>query len=321
MPWLKLIRWKNLLIIFLTQFLAWRCVITPQILGFNGKLAFFFSTVNFLCLSASTVLIAAAGYIINDYFDIKIDTINRPEKVVLGKAIPRRKAILLHTLLNVIALLLAGYVAAQTRHFEWLLLQVGCTVLLWFYSTHFKRQYMTGNIVVALLTALTILILVVYNPGIYKITITQSLAVNGSPFLPVWTLIVYAFFAFMLTWMREIVKDMEDFQGDEAEGCVTMPIKKGLQYSVTFIRVLSSLVVISLAAACYLLFLFHYRLFAGYLLALLIIPVIIWAIYLNRQHTAQHYYECSKRLKIIMVLGVLSLVVYYIQLFLSNAVN
>src|ERR1700722_9395935 len=102
MALLRLIRWKNLLIIFLTQFLAWRCIITPQIFGLNSGLSFFFSTVNFLFLSLSTVLIAAAGYIINDYFDIKIDTINKPEKVVLGKAIERKKAIILHTTLNII---------------------------------------------------------------------------------------------------------------------------------------------------------------------------------------------------------------------------
>ena len=319
MALLRLIRWKNLLIIFLTQFLAWRCIITPQIFGLNSGLSFFFSTVNFLFLSLSTVLIAAAGYIINDYFDIKIDTINKPEKVVLGKAIERKKAIILHTTLNIIALTMAGYVAARAHHYEWLLLQLSCTVLLWFYSTHFKRRYMIGNIVVALLTALTILVLIIYNPGIYQVTKTQAMAVNGSSFLPVWTLIVYAFFAFMLTGMREIVKDMEDFKGDEAEGCVTMPIKKGLEYSVRFTQILVVLVIIPLMAACYILFQHQYRLLAGYILALLVIPIALWSVYLGRQAISQHYHDSSRWLKIIMILGVFSLVIYYLQLFLSNA--
>ena len=162
MPWLQLIRWQNLLIIFLTQLLAWAFVVlpcSPCILG----------PVNFLCIALSTLLIAAAGYIINDYFDIRIDTINRPDKVVLEKAIPRKQAIIAHTLLNVIALLLAGYVAAQAHHYEWLLLQAGCTLLLWFYSTDLKKQYLSGNIAVSLLAALTILILLGYEPALHRL--------------------------------------------------------------------------------------------------------------------------------------------------------
>jgi len=124
MPWLQLIRWKNLLIVFLTQFLAWWCVILP---GMPVVL----TPLHFLLLSLSTVLIAAAGYIINDYFDIKIDTINKPEKVVLEKIIPRKQAIIAHSLLNVVALILAGYVAAQAHHYEWLLLHAAALVLFY----------------------------------------------------------------------------------------------------------------------------------------------------------------------------------------------
>src|SRR5690606_14241475 len=110
-------------------------------------------------VSASTVMIAGAGYIINDYFDIRIDNINRPEKMVLERTIPRRMAIIMHTALNLIALFLAGLVARKAGNYSWLLLQLCCTLLLWFYSTHFKRQFATGNIVVSLLTALTIVTL------------------------------------------------------------------------------------------------------------------------------------------------------------------
>ena len=318
MAWLRLIRWKNLLIIFLTQFLAWRCVIVPQISGLISHRAFFFFTVNFLCISISTILIAAAGYIINDYFDIKIDTINRPDKVILGKTIARKTAIVLHTILNIVALFLAGFVAAQTGDYEWLLLQLSCTVLLWFYSTHFKRQYISGNLVVSLLTALTILILIVYNPAIYQITPLQALSVNGTSFLPAWTLIIYSFFAFMLTWMREVVKDMEDFKGDEAEGCITMPIKKGLKYSIRFVRTLSALVIITLIISGYILFRHQYWLLCGYILLLLVLPLVNWIVYLDKEFTSQHYHMCSRRLKIIMVFGVMSLLVYYFQLILSN---
>ena len=123
MPWLRLIRWKNLLIIFLTQFLVWGCVILPE----NPKVLVPF---NFLLITVSTMLIAAAGYIINDYFDIKIDFINHTEKLILEKVIPRKQAIISHTVLNVIALFLAAIVAMQAHHLEWLFFQATCTVLL-----------------------------------------------------------------------------------------------------------------------------------------------------------------------------------------------
>ncbi len=293
MPWLQLIRWKNLLIIFLTQFLAWWCVIlpgAPQVL----------TCTNFLCLALSTMLIAAAGYIINDYFDIKIDSINKPQKMVLEVSIPRKQAIIAHTILNVIAILLAAYVAAQAHHFEWLLLQGCCSLLLWFYSTHFKRQYVTGNVVVAILTALTIVSLVIYEPSMH--------------YFPKMVLLVYAYFAFMLTWIREIVKDMEDHIGDQTEGCVTMPIKKGLDYSTRFCIVLSVLVMLPLGYASITLFQRNYTLLSLYITAVLIIPIITWCLFLPWKTTTQHYHKASSGVKAIMLLGICSLLIYHFQL-------
>jgi len=297
MPWLQLVRWQNLLIIFLTQLLAWWCVVMPQ----SPAILNLF---NFCCLALSTVLIAAAGYIINDYFDIKIDTINKPGKVVLEKIIPRKQAIIAHALLNTIALLLAGYVAAQAHHYEWLLLQAVCSLLLWFYSTDFKRQYITGNVVVAILTALTILILIIYEPAMHQF----SKAV----------LLIYAYFAFMLTWMREIVKDMEDHIGDEAGGCITMPVKKGLDYSARFSIALSLLVILPLGLASVVLFTYHYQWLSVYVAAVLIAPLIWWSVFLVRNSTTRHYHNARRGLKIIMLLGICSLIIYHLQLFATR---
>jgi 4-hydroxybenzoate polyprenyltransferase len=294
MPWLKLVRWRNLLIILFTQWLAWRCVIvplSPSVLD----------AVSFCYLALSTLLIAAAGYAINDYFDIRIDIINRPEDVVLEVSIPRKSAIIAHTIMNVVALVLAAMVAARAHHYEWLLLQAGCTLLLWFYSTHLKRQYMTGNIAVALLTALTILTLVVYEPELHRLS------------MPFWILATYSCFAFLLTWVREITKDMEDYRGDDAEGCVTMPIKKGLAYSTTFIRVLMAAAILSVSVAAILLFSWHYYLLGIYSVVVLALPMLVWAIFVGRSYTTAHYATASRWLKAIMVLGVCSLLIYYLQ--------
>jgi len=306
MPWLQLIRWKNLIIIFLTQLLAWWCVILPE----SPEVL---NPVNFLLLSLSTMLIAAAGYIINDYFDIKIDAINKPDKLVLEKAIPRKQAIIAHAALNIIALILAGYVAARAHHYEWPLLQAACIILLWFYSTHFKRQYMTGNIVVALLTSFTIITLAVYEPAMHGLVHLPGGNYSPSP-LPVLVLLVFAYFAFMLTWMREIVKDMEDLGGDAAGGCATIPVKKGLKYARNFTIMLSAWVLLPLAVMA--VKLYHYGFTALTAdTALLLFTLLNWSIFMFMGQAAkQHYHKASRGLKIIMLMGLCLLVIYHFSI-------
>lgn len=299
---LRLIRWKNLAIIFLTQFLAWACVLLPQ----HSRAPYLLTLPNFLCLSLSTIFIAAAGYIINDYFDIRIDLINKPDEVILGKTIPRKTAIFAHASLNIVAVLLAASVALKAHHPEWLLLQLTCIALLWLYSTSFKRQYVIGNVVIALLTALTILTLVVYEPAI------------RAPSLPLYALGVYAWFAFMLTWMREIVKDMEDYLGDSAEGCVTMPIRKGLRYAARFTLVLGGITLSMLSLSALSLFRSHFYLLAAYIALMLAVPLTAWMVALPRRHNTGHYHTASRWLKLIMVAGVCSLLIYYFQLVTSR---
>ncbi len=311
MYWLQLIRWKNLLIVFLTQLLAWACVILP--IRDYSELSLLLDGKNFFLLSLSTVLIAAAGYIINDYFDIKIDVINRPEKMVLEKQIPLKFAILMHSLLNVAALIMSAYVARLAGHYSWLALQLSCTILLWFYSTHFKRQFMTGNVVVALLTALTIVVLILYEPAIHTLASQGAFIIipdNKIP-NPVWVLGIYTCFAFTLTWMREIVKDMEDFKGDAQEGCITMPIQWGLLRSVRFTQVLGIVALIPLITGAVKLLNAGWMMLGIYTILLLTIPIMVWMYYLPKKATSQHYHTMSRWLKMIMISGIGSLIIYY----------
>lgn len=310
MPWLKLIRWQNLLIISLTQLLVWWCVVLPQ----QPRVL---TAAHFCLLTLSTVLIAAAGYIINDYFDIKIDQVNHPEKMVLGKSIPRKTAIIAHTVINVIGIALAGYVAHKARHYEWLLLQLGCASLLWFYSTTYKRRYMVGNITVALLTSLAVMALLIYEPVIQR-SVSLPFLHSGNPNrpspLPFWILCYYAYFAFMLTWMREIVKDMEDLEGDDAEGCVTMPITRGLRYATSFTSVIGVLAILPLLSSAIVLHRHGYTVMAFYVIVLLAIPLALWIWFLwHGPASPAHYHKASRLLKIIMVLGICSLLIYKYQ--------
>lgn len=313
MYWLKLIRWQNLLIVFLTQMLAWACVLLP--LQHHKEVMLLLKPSNFLLISSSTLAIAAAGYIINDYFDIKIDIINRPHTVILEKKIPLRMAIIAHSILNVAGIVMAAVVARRAGHYSWLALQIACSVMLWFYSTHFKRQFMIGNLVVALLTSFTILVLMLYEPAMHYYLIQPAFVPSGTNSIPnpAWVLGIYTCFAFALTWMREIVKDMEDFKGDANEGCITMPIKWGLQRSAYFTQLLGVIAMLPLISGAIKLLAAHWYVLGIYCIVLLALPVAVWTLMLNTKATTQHYHSMSRWLKIIMISGIGSLILYYVQ--------
>ncbi len=308
MDWLRLIRWKNLLIVFFTQLLVWYCLIYRK----ESFMGLFFTTLDFLPLGVSTVLIAAAGYIINDYFDIKIDIINRPDKVVIEKRIPLRAAIIAHVLLNAFSLALVFPLAIRHGHPEWMGVQVLCIALLWFYSTHFKRQLLSGNIVVSLLAASTVIVLDVYSPAIRGVE--KRVVGAGGPAAaidPVWILYGYAFFAFMLTWMREIVKDMEDVKGDAEQGCNTLPIKTGLEFTAQFVRVLGAFTLLILGAASIFVFKMGYVYLGIYTTLAVLLPLLWLTFTLGKVNTTAYFAIASRWLKIIMIAGICSLIVYH----------
>ena len=313
----QLARWRNLLIVLLTQWFVWLCVVNPM-RDWSAEPTFL-TPLNFLLLSLSTVFIAAAGYIINDYFDVKIDLINKPNKVIIERLISRRTAILLHSGLNVLGFILAFYLAAKLNNYWVVTIQFVCTILLWFYSTTFKRQFVTGNVVVALLTGLTIMIVAVYEPNLHRfINLDYFFSVGDKVLVnPFMVIAVYTYFAFMLTWMREIVKDMEDFKGDAEDGCVTMPIKIGIKNSTCYVLVLGILAMLPLTVASFKLIFGKWVVLGLYIAVALIVPMIIWLIFLPRKSTSAHFGKASRWLKIIMLLGIASLLLYYwLQYFL-----
>jgi 4-hydroxybenzoate polyprenyltransferase len=295
MPLLQLVRWKNLLIILLTQSLVWKCILAPGATATH-------SLVNFICLSLSTVFIAAAGYVINDYYDVAIDAINKPGKTIIGTFMAPEKAMRFYTALNFDALLFAGYVAWKSGHWEWLVCQLLCIALLRLYSLRFKRWFVVGNTAVSLLTALTIIVLAIYEPAMRMGDSRFSGQANGQLIL-----LIYAFFAFLLTWMREVVKDMEDLEGDMAAGCTTMPIKRGLAFSVGFTKFLGVLTAAFLFFCLYFLWTHEAKMLSVYTAAAVVIPLGVLMVRLKETDTRQQFHTASQWLKVIMLLGILSL--------------
>jgi 4-hydroxybenzoate polyprenyltransferase len=225
---LKLIRVQNLLIIAFTQYMVRWCLLYPLLTLHDFELQL--SNFQFFLLVLSTVMIAAAGYIINDYFDVAIDRVNKPERLVIDKGVKRRVAMGAHTIINILAVLIALYVSYQAGSMKLIIIHILCAAGLWFYSTTFKRQFLIGNLLISLFTALVPLIV-----GLYELMPVHKIyaeMIDETSLNEEWKYVFgIAFFAFITTLVREIIKDMEDVEGDEKYGCKTMPIVLGIKAS------------------------------------------------------------------------------------------
>lgn len=239
-----------------------------------------FRDIHLFTLCVSTVLIAAAGYIINDYYDVKIDLINKPERVVIGKTVGRRYAIFLHTFLS-----LAGVALGLLLSWQIALANFAAAFLLWFYSNHLKRKPFFGNALVALLTG--------FSVALVAILYAQHQII----------IYVYAGFAFFMTLIREIIKDAEDLKGDNTYGCKTLPILWGLPKTRRFIYLLTAVFLV-------LVFVIHFaiqQLPIGYFVAFFLVPLVLLMVQLSRADTRRDFFNLSTLCKVIMLLGILSM--------------
>ena len=304
----KLIRSVNLFFIFLTQLLFHYCIIIPQYEYFSGSAPRLNNALFFMLVLAS-VLIAAGGYIINDYFDINIDRVNKPERLIVDNLVSRRWAMFFHLILSLVGLALTAFVARSLNNGMLFLLNLISVILLWFYSTIFKKQLLVGNIIISLLSAWVVMVLYVaelqihfnglkgfFNPATIEI---YQLAV------------VYAGFAFIISIVREIVKDMEDIEGDRKYLRKTMPIVWGSAATQLFLSVW--IVVLG----CILFFMMIYALLkswfvlSGYVLFFLMTPLTDIFIRLFRSANTADYKLLSARIKVFMLLGILSMIAYF----------
>jgi len=308
---LKLIRLPNLLIIAGTQYLIRYCVIRPLLLpsGMDLQLGDF----DFFLLSLSTVMIAAAGYVINDYFDTKTDTINRPESVVIDRGVKRRVAIGAHVVINFIGILLGTYVGIKAGIYKLGLIHVLSAGVLWFYSTNFKRQLIIGNLMVSILTALVPMIVVLYEIPLLNSTYHDLLLeANANLNFIIKFVGAFALFAFLTSLVREIVKDMEDIEGDMAIGCSTIPIAFGMPTAKGIVLGLILLTSYLLSMIQSLQFEARDLLSFYYTLAGVQVPLLILALLVIRGNSPRRFHNASIFIKVIMLIGVLySLVIHY----------
>ncbi|MCS7003749.1 MAG: geranylgeranylglycerol-phosphate geranylgeranyltransferase [Cytophagales bacterium] len=268
----KLVRLKNLLIIVLTQYISRICLVGPKS---HWKTILFEKDIFLITLS--TVLMASAGYIINDYYDIKIDNVNKPERVIIGRIISRRQAMLLHQLLNVIGIFLGVLLSWKIAFINFML-----AFWLWLYSNALKRKPLVGNLIVALLTSEAIFVLIFHYQEHHLLIYT------------------FAAFSFLISLIREIIKDIEDIRGDMQFGCKTLPIVWGIRKTKALIYILLLILVFLMISLGYVL---QIEVMRWYLI-LMILPLFYFVKKLYWADTKKAYHELSSLCKYIMLSGI-----------------
>jgi 4-hydroxybenzoate polyprenyltransferase len=309
----RLIRWPNVVFIALTQLLFYYCILTPLLPGDYISLRYALTPFLFALLLLASLLIAAAGYIINDYFDINIDQINKPKKMVIEKVIKRRTAILLHLFFSITGVIISIYVALHTNIMI-AIANIICTISLWFYSTTFKRKLLSGNIIIAALTAWTIVVLYFAVNVSYLYSERNFYLINSALKRIYMFTALYAGFAFIISLIREVVKDMEDMEGDKSYGCKTLPIVWGVPVAKVFAGVWL-VVLIGAIALIQVYALYSAWWWSGiYSLFFLIVPLIIILKKLFKAQSTAAFHQISSMIKWIMLLGILSMIVIKLYL-------
>lgn len=298
----RLIRIQNLLIIAVTQYLIRYFILHPLLEagGYEAQL----SNLYFAFLVLSTVLIAAAGYIINDYFDRKTDLINKPGRVIVGRLIRRRYAMAMHIIFSSLGIIIGIFTSFMIGQLKLSIIFVFAAGALWFYSTVYKRQLLVGNIIVSLLVGMVPLLVLVFEmPLLLKeyqfYVLTRNLNFD---FLIVW-IGSYSAFAFLINLIREIIKDIEDFEGDAVFGRSTVPIYWGVQ---TAKWIVTALVVITVLPVLYLLA-FHLsdKVSFIYIVFLVVVPMLFLAFGTLWASSKQQYHILSQVAKLTMLSGLL----------------
>jgi 4-hydroxybenzoate polyprenyltransferase len=319
----NLIRWPNLLIVILTMVLMRYAVLEPllgninitlySIAGNATSMSLQSSWFDFFLLVTATVLITAGGYVINDYFDIQTDLINRG-KVIVGTRIPRRKAMMWHNILNICGVAGGFFVAAKTG-FIWLgFLFLIVSGLLYFYSSTYKRQFLIGNIIVAILTAMVPMLVVIFEgPVLYQYYAVNAVKMPDLSNIYYW-IGGFALFAFLTTLSREIIKDIEDFEGDAAYGRNTVPVIMGVPASKIVAVCLVFVTLLMIYAVWYFYIQDYITLFY---ISVTLAPLLFFVIYqIIVSKTRKQFHSASGLMKLVMLSGilypvVLRLIFYY----------
>ena len=303
--YIKLIRPFNLLIIILTQVLVRICILEP-LLRINGSTAAL-ATWLWLLLILATVMIAAAGYIINDILDIPLDKINKPGKIIIDTQISTSKAEIWYYIFNGMAIVVGAVVSFMIKKPTLTIIFIIIATLLYYYSYKYKYLTFWGNFSVSILSAAVILIVWLFEFFSLKLD-PEHFVESFKAFREInYFFVGYAAFAFLSSFIRELVKDTQDIEGDRRNGCRTIPVLLGIQKTRNIILLLNIFLLIAISFAQYLLFkhsphAIAFSLIPAQLIALLMILLIF------RAKEKKDFYYLSQGYKILMITGILSMI-------------
>lgn len=303
MYFLRLIRYQNLLLLALMQLIFHYGFLQKQIVSLAPGLAL--NDWQFLLLVLSTLCIAGGGYLINDVFDKNIDKINKPERVIIDKHISEAAAYNFYIVLNVIGVGIGFYLSNHIGKpgFSTIFILIAATLYL--YAMSLKKSLLVGNILIASMLAISVLIV-----GIFDLLpiITQENQLSLGNLFKI--IIDYAVFAFLINLIREIIKDMEDIEGDLDSGSKSLPIVIGQEKTKI---VVSTLLIISILLLGWYSYTYFFEndlyIVLVYVLALVLTPLVYMVIRLWEAKQKKDFTHLSLVLKAIILFGILSLLV------------
>jgi 4-hydroxybenzoate polyprenyltransferase len=256
-------------------------------------------------LVLSTVLIAAAGYIINNIIDVGSDSINKPQDVVIGKGITETAAYNIYIILNITGVAIGCYLSNVIMRPSFAVLFILIATLLYLYATSLKQIMILGNVVVALLLASSVVIIGIFD--LFPATNTENQAQMASFFS---ILTDYALFAFMINLIREIIKDIEDVDGDYNQGLNTLPIAIGNRRAAIVVIGLAIFSFILLLLYCNKYFVENGLFFVTfYAFAFVLAPLLYFIVKIYSAKSKKDFHHLSTVLKLILLFGILSIAV------------
>lgn len=298
MTLLRLVRPLNLLLIVGVQSLLQFGLIYPLNRSLN------LDPFHFVLLCISTIFIAAGGNIINDIQDIEIDKVNKPNKVLIGKKISETNAVKWYISFTAIGVLSGFYLANLTGIPGFASLFVLISALLYLYTSYFKGILLVGNLIISLLVSMSVLLV-----GIFELVPFLS-PDNFETYTSIFKIILaYAFFAFLLNFSREIVKDIQDINGDKKGGLNTLPIAIGRRRAMSIVFWLG-VVTIAMVITFMYTFIYAYQPLLLYFLVAVLAPLFYFCIQAWNAEKQEDTTLLSNLLKIIMILGMCSLLLY-----------
>ena len=308
----RLVRLPNLIFLAAIQILMYFAVIQP-IMQIHGLEITQQKSIFFWLLVGASVLICAGGYVLNDYFDVKIDSINKPDKLLITNVISKKSAMLIYQILSGAGLVAGVALAFWLKSFTLGFIFVATVGMLWFYSATYKRQFIIGNLIIAFLAAISVLAVGILQIAVLQKNYGNLIFETEIPPMIYAYVCGFAAFAFFTTWLREVIKDIEDQEGDKEMECRTMPIKWGTALTKIFIYALIALIIIALLVSARLIS-FNGTLTFRYILFGTIIPLLILTYLIFSAKTSSDFHQASTFAKIIMLVGVLYSVIFYYEI-------